>query len=313
MSGIVPSFSVLIEKHLEWMLVTNYSERTVYTRRYDLNTFKGWCEERELHEVASITKPVIDRYQRFLYYYRKKDGNPLSFSRQMGRLIAIRGFFKWCTKQNYLLFNPASEIDLPRKEQRLPEVVFTPEEVGIILSQPNINTPYGLRDRTMLEVLYATGMRRRECTHLQVSDLDIERQTLFIRQGKMKKDRYVPVGERALYWLQQYLKDARPKLCRNSGEYALFLTYKGVQMSDAGLSSIATRCIAGANLGKSGACHAFRHAMATSMLDNGADIRYIQAILGHSKLESTQAYTHVSIEKLKDIHNAAHPCAKLRN
>jgi len=301
-----------MDKHLEWMRLKNYTARTVETRQFELQRFYQWCHARELRDIQLITKPILDRYHRFLFYYRKKDGAALSFSSQAGRISAIRGFFRWCVKQNYLLFNPAADLDLPRREHRLPKAIFTPDEINIILHQPDTTTVIGLRDRAVMEVLYGTGIRRTECAGLLVSDVDVERKALFIRQGKGKKDRFLPLGERVIYWLTRYSNEARTRLARHSDEFALFLNYRGEQMGGGGFSALAKRYITAADLGKSGACHIFRHAMATTMLDNGADLRIIQALLGHAKIESTQVYTFVSIEKLRAVYEVAHPSATLK-
>jgi len=161
----------------------------------------------------------------------------------------------------------------------------------------------------MLEVLYSTGIRRAELAHLELFDLDAERHTLLVRQGKGKKDRMVPIGERAITWIDRYLADARPKLAGAPDDGVLFLTVDGTGFTPGRLTQLARRHVNAAKLGKSGACHLFRHTMATLMLEGGADIRYIQAILGHVRLETTEIYTRVSIRQLQAIHAACHPGA----
>ena len=170
----------------------------------------------------------------------------------------------------------------------------------------------GLRDRTMLEAFYSTGIRRMEMANLKLFDLDAERGTIMVRQGKGKKDRMVPIGERALAWAAKYLADARPKLVQEPDDGTLFLTNLGEPFSPNRLTQLVREYVERAELGKTGACHLFRHTMATLMLENGADVRYIQEMLGHAELSTTQIYTQVSIRRLKEIHTATHP-ARLKS
>ena len=165
----------------------------------------------------------------------------------------------------------------------------------------------GLRDRTLPEVFYSTGMRRMELAQLKLYDLDIERGTVMVRQGKGKKDRMIPIGERALAWVGKYLADARPKLVQEPDDGTLFLTNLSAAFTPNRLTQLVRDYVDKAELGKTGACHLFRHTMATLMLENGADIRFIQEMLGHAELSTTQIYTQVSIRKLKEIHTATHP------
>ncbi len=180
-----------------------------------------------------------------------------------------------------------------------------------MLAQPDTSDPLGVRDRAILETLYSTGMRRIESVNLGLFDLDLERETLMVRQGKGKKDRMVPVGERAAAWIEKYPADVRHQLVMEPDEGVLFLTAEGLRFSPNGMTALVRGYVVAANLGKRGACHLFRHTMATLMLEGGADIRFIQQMLGHVKPETTQIYTQVSIRQLKQIHTATHPSAKL--
>src|SRR6185312_14330302 len=156
--------------------------------------------------------PSWSATSRSLYHWRKKNGQPLTFRAQHARLIPIRGFFRWLTRQNHLLYNPASELELPRLEHRLPKHVLSLSEVEQVIRQADIDEPMGLRDRAILETLYSTVMRRSELIGLALFDLDHERGTVMIRQGKGKKDRMVPIGERALKWIDRYEHEVRPAL-----------------------------------------------------------------------------------------------------
>jgi integrase/recombinase XerD len=297
----------LMKQFFEWMQVKNFSEQTIETRQRHLGYFIDWAAARDITQPAEVTKPLVERYQRYMYHYRKRDGDPLSFQSQNNRLVPIRTWFRWLARKNYILYNPASDIELPKLERRLPKHVLTASEAEQVINQPNVNDPLGLRDRAILETFYSTGIRRSELIRLRPYDLDVERGTLVVRQGKGKKDRMIPIGERALAWIERYLVEVRPGLLVGDRTEVLFLTNLGEPITPNRMTDIVRKCVNAADIAKRGSCHLFRHTMATLMLENGADIRYIQAMLGHSRLETTEIYTHVSIRKLKEIHTATHP------
>ncbi len=305
------SLTCHMERFLEHMAVRNFSPVTVRNRRRDLTSFILWCAQRGLERPHEITRPVLERYQRHLYYHRKPNGEPLSFGSQAQLMVPVRAWFKWLTRENHILSNPASELDLPRPEKRLPALVLTAQEVETILALPDVSEPLGLRDRAMLEVFYATAIRRSELANLQLFDVDLARAILVVRKGKGNKDRVVPLGERARAWLVAYRDRVRPGLVAGRDPGHLFLSRDGLPFDPAHLSSKVHDYIAAGGAGKPGACHLLRHTAATLMLEGGADIRFIQALLGHESLETTQIYTHVSAARLAEIHAATHPGAKL--
>lgn len=295
------------KRYLEYCKVIQASPDTIQRRDSALYRFVTWCDERDIHDPRDITKPMLERYQRYLFYYRKENGQPLATNSQCVMLTPIKSFFKWLTRENYLLYNPASEMELPKKHKKLPRHILTDDEIELIFAVPDINTPDGLRDRTMLETLYATGMRRMELVNVSVYDLDLKRCTVLIRNGKGNKDRYVPMGKRAAYWITLYQQQSRPQLATAVDDGTLFLQDFGERYDRDTLTSVVKRIMRNANVEVEGSCHLFRHAFATHMLANGADIRFIQAMLGHEDLSTTEIYTRVSIQQLTDIHAAAHP------
>lgn len=303
--------AALIADFLEALRVRNYSLSTVKTRGHHLQRFSAWCAERALTRPSEITKPILERYQRWLFHYRRVGGGPISFRSQAMAITSVRAFFKHLARQNLILTNPAADIELPKEERRLPRVVLTIEEAERVLQQPSVKDLLGLRDRAILETLYSTGIRRSELVHLGVYDIDAQRGTLFVRLGKGKKDRIVPVGERALAWVQKYLHEVRPQLVVEPDPGALFLSRLGAQIALASLTDLVRGYVVQSGVGKPGACHLFRHTMATLMLEGGAEIRFIQEMLGHASLATTQIYTRVAIHKLKAIHDATHPGARL--
>jgi integrase/recombinase XerD len=301
----------LLAEYVNALRVKDYSESTIRNRQMYIRFFLQWCAERSLREPAEITRPVLERYQRHLFHHRKKDGDPLSFRSQHARLVALRTWFRWMTRQNHILHNPASEIELPRLGHRLPRHVLTASEAEQVMMQPNLADTLGLRDRAILEVFYSTGIRRMELIRLKLFDLDSERGTLLVRQGKGKKDRFVPIGERAAVWVEKYIREARPQLATDPDDGTLFLANRGEAINRDHLTWMVRSYVDRAKIGKTGACHLFRHTMATLMLEGGADIRFIQQMLGHAELSTTEIYTHVSIRMLKQVHSATHPAASL--
>jgi integrase/recombinase XerD len=303
----------LLEQFFEALRVKNFSEQTIKTRRMELRYFIDWAAARGVARPCDVSKPVVERYQRFMYHCRKRDGNPLSFRTQNGRMVALRAWFKWLSRNNHVLYNPAADLDLPRPEHRLPKHILTASQAEQVINQANVSTPLGVRDRAIMETFYSTGMRRMELVKLCPDDIDTERGTVAVRQGKGKKDRLVPVGERALTWIDRYAVEVRPGLLVGDGSDKLFLTHLGRPFTPDQMSELVSGYVTAAAIGKRGSCHLFRHTMATLMLENGADIRYIQAMLGHERLETTQIYTRVSIRKLKEVHDKTHPARKRRH
>jgi integrase/recombinase XerD len=200
---------------------------------------------------------------------------------------------------------------MPRPDRRLPEATLSVSEMAAVLSCPDVKRPLGLRDRAVLEVFYSCGLRRSELIDLQMRDVDFDRGTVFVRCGKGAKDRHVPIGERALFWLRLYIELARPGFDLVGTTDVLFLSSVGTPLCPDWLSRKVRRYLAIAGVHKKGSCHLLRHTVATLMLEGGADIRYVAEMLGHARLETTQRYTRVSIDGLRAVHAATHPAAGL--
>lgn len=295
---------------LAWSRSVGLAEQTVVIRRFALRRFSEWAARSGIVDAKVITREILEHYQAHLTVYRKTNGLPLAINTQVTRLNPLRAFFKWLARSGQLATNPAADLQVPRIPRRLPGRVPTITEVWRILAIPDTTTPTGVRDRAILETLYATGVRRMELAHIGIHDVNLEENAAIVRSGKGNRDRVVPVGRRASRWIDQYLRQVRPALVHGSDEPALFVTDLGQPFIKNRLGDFVRSCIVKARIPTKGACHLFRHACATHMLENGADIRYIQELLGHADLSTTQIYTHVSIGKLKAVHAATHPSAR---
>lgn len=302
------SLYALLLRFVVWRRERNWSETTLKVQTHHQYRFIVWSVERGLHWGADITRPILERYQRHLYQYRKTNGEPLSSRTQRTSLQPLQVWFKWMTQQHLILANPAADLELPRLEKRLPRTILSVDDVEQVLSLPNLTTPQGIRDRALMELLWSTGIRRAEAASLEVYSVDASRKTVTIVQGKGKTDRVVPIGERALWWVQHWLHQVRPQLMVKPDIKALFVAMDGRDgLQPNGITNAVSHYIKTSGLAKWGSCHLFRHAMATQMLENGADIRWIQAMLGHADISATQIYTQVSIRALQAVHATTHP------
>ncbi len=301
----------LAGRYLEHLRVRNYSPQTIYSTGKLLRYFRMFCEQIGVTQARQVTRAVMVNYQSYLYHYRKEaSGTALTVATQQHWIISVANFFSWLTREGFILYNPASDLDLPRSEFRLPKAVLSAAEVEAVMNVPDLAQPMGIRDRAILETFYSTGIRRQELCGLNLVDVDYAGGLMRIEQGKGKKDRFVPVGLRAIRWLEKYLVEVRPRLCPSLNEHALFLNSEGRRVTPGRLGTKVAEIIGKAAIGKKGSCHLFRHTFATLLLENGCDLRAIQAMLGHASLETTEIYTHVSIKLLKDAHLRCHP-AKL--
>lgn len=305
-------FPVLIRRYVEWRTIHHASDRTLQTIESGLTLFARWSVERGMTQPAEVTRTVIERYQAWLFHFRQDNGKPYGWATQSLRLTILRVFFHWLAQERYLLLSPASQLILPRKPPRLPVEGFSIAEVEQVLATPDVTKPLGLRDRAILEVFYATGVRRMELAGLDLYDVEMERGYLVVRSGKGGRDRVVPLGERASAWARRYIEEVRGELVARPQEQALFLSATGVRFDLLSLGQAVKRVLEASGVrARKGSCHLFRHTMATLMLEGGADVRFVQEMLGHVKIDTTTIYTRVTIEKLAEVHRTTHPGARI--
>lgn len=300
------------DAYISRMEVQNYAPRSLMRHRDCLRLFMQWAQERDLRRACDITKPILESYQRHIWNYRKTNGKPLGISSQRERIMVLQKFFRWMCRDNRLTSNPASELVLPRNEKRLPEQALTHGQLDAVLAVPDLGDPLGVRDRAILELFYSTAIRRAELVNLQLDDIHHERRIVHVRLGKGRKDRYVPIGNRALRWLTRYLDEVRPLLVLQHSEQALFVTSYGGGFSPDVLGRKVASCIRQAKIGRTGGTHLLRHTCASHLHEAGADIRYIQQLLGHEHLDTTAIYTQIGIKALQEVHARFHPAEQPR-
>jgi integrase/recombinase XerD len=290
-----------LKEFLNYLLVERgLSRNTVQSYRYDLNRFATFLAGQEKN-LVEVTEPLIMEY--------------FGCQRELGRtartrsryLAAIRCFYHYLLQEYYIKVDPTVNLEAPKLEKHLPHILSV-AEVDLLLSQPNTGTVAGLRDRAMLELIYATGMRVSEMMGLDTGHLNLE--SGFLRcMGKGSKERIIPVGEIAVSYNREYLAKSRSKLRKKSWEKALFLNQHGRRLTRQGFWKILKGYAKKANIQKEIAPHILRHSFATHLLENGADLRIVQEMLGHADVTTTQIYTHLSQRKLREVYERAHPRA----
>ena len=275
----------------------------LYTRQ-----LLSWLDARGIG-LGEVRRSDLEAYRTALSAIRQKNGRPYSVAAQEGKLVAAKRFFRFLARHGYAMHDPAASLELPRRDHRLPRVLLTPAEVNRIIGGIRESSPTGLRDRAFLETLYATGLRVGELARLTPADVDGGDRTLRVVRGKGRKDRYVPLTQPAAAAIDAYVESGRPALSARGSRF-LFVADKGGYFHCALVNMMIRRRARAARIKKHVTCHTFRHSVATHLLRGGADIRHIQAILGHAYLSSTQIYTHVDLSDLKRAVSRAHPRGK---
>jgi len=296
-------------KLYEENLQVRHAARTVPAYMADVRVFLAWLEEKGV-ELTDVRTQDLLAYQTGLYAARKKDGRPYSTSIQVNRLSAVKSFFRFLYRRGFMLHDPAAAVDYPRSELRLPRGILTKQEARKIVEAPDGKSPAGLRDRAILETLYATGIRVGELKRLTLSDVDTEERVLRVAMGKGGKDRNLPLTRAAAAAIERYLLDARPKLRGARRSARLFLSPRGFPLRAQAANDIVHAWAKEAGIKRVVTCHTFRHSVATHLLKGGADIRHIQALLGHASLQATERYTHVEVSDLMEVIRRAHPRGK---
>jgi integrase/recombinase XerD len=275
------------------------SENTLKAYRSDLEGLAHWLEKKQ---KASLPEATREDLLSFISTRVQQSASPQSTARL---LSSIKRFFQYQVRENKLQDDPSARIDAPKLGRSLP-ASLTEAEVEQLLAMPDVNDAIGLRDRAMLEMMYASGLRVSELVDLKLTQLNL-RQGVLRPFGKGGKERLVPLGGEAIDWVERYLEDIRPILSRSNNGDALFITRRGEGMTRQAFWYLTKRYAKKADIKKHLSPHTLRHAFATHLLNHGADLRAVQMLLGHSDLSTTQIYTHIARERLKDLHAQHHP------
>lgn len=290
---------MLIEKFLRHLLVEKgLSQNTLQAYRRDLKVFETWLLEENRSLETLDSRGLKD----YLAYRSEQSFSPRSNARA---LSAIRSLCRFGVETELYSRDPSFDIKTPQVGRSLPKFL-SEDEVDRLLATPDVETALGLRDRTMLELLYACGLRVSELVGMEVTHLNLN-QGLVRVIGKGSKERLIPCGEEALDWLSLYLKNGRPDLLAGKQSHALFPSKRGQMMTRQTFWHRIKQHAATAGIEKTLSPHTLRHAFATHLVDHGADLRVVQLLLGHSDLSTTQIYTHVAQERMKALHRAHHP------
>lgn len=287
-------------------LRVRFSERTAVDYVGHAGFLLRWLEGRGVGLFEARTNDLF-AFQSDLLTLRMKNGKPYSVAFQSRRLSAIKSFFRFLYRRSYMLHDPAAPLQLPRIGKRLPRTILTPLEARRILESVRKRTPVALRDRAILETLYATGIRAGEVSNLTPYDIDTEEGVLRVVLGKGRKDRNVPLTRAAAVAIEAYMDQGRPRLVGKARAPFLFLQARGAKLQRATLARMVRERAVEAGVKKRVTCHTFRHSVATHLLKGRADIRHIQSLLGHASLGTTERYTRVEISDLKQVVRRAHP------
>jgi integrase/recombinase XerD len=262
-------------------------------------------------DIRAVTRPDLEAYIAGLYAYRTGEGKAYTTGTIIARVRALKRFFEFLEEKNIIFINPMEYIREPQKDKTLPRDILTVKEMQKLLDQPNLGTRTGIRDRTVLELFYSTGIRLEELCRLTIYDADLTGGMLRINQGKGRKDRVVPLGKHAVRFLREYIAKVRPHFTRkNRASRQLFVNFQGEPLSKQMVSVMIRGYARGAGLGKKVTAHTFRHTFATQLVKNGAEIVAVQKMLGHADLKTTQGYVRALGLDVKKVHKASHPREK---
>jgi len=281
-------------------LERNLSENTIASYKNDLTSLSHFLEEKNVADPSDISVSDLTNF------FKSLTGFGLSSTSTARYFSSVKNFFIYLYSNKYIRENPVERLSAPKLSKNLP-VVLTVEEVDSILSVPCVNEKLGLRDKALMELLYACGTRVSELINLKVSDLFFNDEVIRVF-GKGSKERVIPVGSSAIHWVNEYLLKSRPLLEKKlKSENILFLNNRSTKLSRMGVWKIIDKYAKEAGIKKEVHPHTFRHSFATHLLEGGADLRAVQEMLGHADISTTQIYTHIDRDYIKQVHKEFHP------
>jgi integrase/recombinase XerD len=297
-SALIPADAAELDEFIDHLwLEDGLAKNTLESYRLDLTAFALWLPSQS-KQLLTVEQTDIQQYLAVKF--------PQSKPRSISRLIAsLRRFYRYLLRENRMNVDPTLQIESPKLPRSLPKSL-NEDEVVALLNAPNLNEPAGLRDRAMLELLYACGLRVSELVSIKATEVSVSDGVVRVT-GKGSKTRLVPMGEEAADWISRYLKKARGDILQKRLSDALFVTNRGEAMTRQAFWHLIKRYALLAGIAKHMSPHVLRHAFATHLLNHGADLRVVQMLLGHADISTTQIYTHVARERLKQLHSVHHP------
>jgi len=298
---------ILLERYRQQLEILNFSPRTIAVRQVHLRRFAEFLAQQNLTDIATVTSGVLADHQRDLFYLPTRRGAARSLSYQNQAMHALRSFFHFLKVEGYVAHDPAETLPLARIPRTLPRQVLTVQEARKVIETPDTGCLLGYRDRTILETLYATGIRKSELMNLTVDNVNLPEELLRINGGKGAKDRVVPLTRLACSFLETYLKAIRPALLQGRPSERVFISQRGRPISKNALGELVEKYARQARVAKKVTCHIWRHSCATHLVKNKANLRHVQEMLGHRQLSTTERYLHLTIADLKEAHRKFHP------
>tara|TARA_B100001175_G_scaffold309556_1_gene311414 strand:- start:69 stop:956 length:888 start_codon:yes stop_codon:yes gene_type:complete len=291
--------SKIIDQFIDHLwLEDGLSKNTLNSYRLDLNLFSQWLNKDLEKNILDVSQADIQEYLAFKF--------PTSKSRSIARLLAtLRRLFRYLLRENKIIIDPTLEIQSPKIPKSLPKSL-SEEDIESLLAAPSLKKPSGLRDKAMLELLYACGLRVSELVNILLTEISLTEGIVRVT-GKGSKTRLVPMGEEAVDWIKKYINEGRKDILKQQSSKYLFVTLRGKAMTRQAFWYLIKRYSILAKINKPMSPHILRHAFATHLINHGADLRVVQVLLGHSDISTTQIYTHVARERLKNLHESHHP------
>ena len=319
-----PGFEELKSAYLQHLTLRNLSPLSIRQNEQAIRLFAAFLKEQRVATVLDVDAESLERYKVELMAYRTRKGTALIPGTVRARVFIIQSWFRWLCRKGFIPHDPIAGVKPPRRAKKLPKGVMTVEEIKQVMAQPDIRTMIGYRDRAIMEVLYSTGMRSAELVHLEVRDLDFEKKTARIRSGKGDRERYVPLSAPCLRFLTRYIETIRPELAEGvrpagnswlkkyrTGGDILFLSLYGAALTPSWLGQSMKCYIRQAGIDRpTSPVHGFRHSAATHLMSSGMDIRYVQVMLGHASLDTSQIYAHIEPRALGERLKSCHPSTR---
>lgn len=304
------AFEELAQRYRAHLVVRHFAPRTLPTRMTALRLLFRFFAETHVPDAAAVTTATLHAFQQWQHHEPTAHGGARSVRYQNRVLTTVRGFFAFLRADGAIPHDPAAALEYAREPETLPKNILTPAEARRIIEAADTSTLLGYRDRTILEVLYGTGIRRTELLHLTLANVDLDEELLRIDQGKGGKDRVVPLTHAACAALETYVKAVRPPLVRGRKTERLFVSLRNGSLSETAVGYLVEKYARKAHVKKRVTCHLWRHSCATHLLQNRANLRHVQEILGHRSLATTERYLHLTITELKEAHRRFHPREK---